>query len=357
MSFIKISDVKRIEFGLTSLCNAGCPICSRHKTGTSEVVPELSMSSISLDQFIKTTDSLGEYTKNIEVSLGGVYGDPISNPHILEILEYGVPRYNKILLDTNGGIRNSEFWKQAGKLSAKYKNKFEIKFSIDGLSDTNVLYRINTDFDRIIENAKTYIAAGGRASWKYIVFEHNEHQLEEAKALADELGFIKFRTLYTRRFRNMQQPVTAESYSAKINRVSEDVRNNGFVLRPSSKIQAEPQKLTLNQSTELQTVNCKSIEQGYLYISHDNKLWPCCYFDGVRLFNNDFLKYWRTVEETYGQDFNSLDSYTISELLEHDYLAKYLPQGWTGHKPSCKECFVVCGESQYRKDDLIVTAT
>ena len=38
------------------------------------------------------------------------------------------------------------------------------------IKDTNP-YRIRTDFDKIMENAKTYINAGGIAEWKYIIFK------------------------------------------------------------------------------------------------------------------------------------------------------------------------------------------
>jgi hypothetical protein len=37
-----------------------------------------------------------------------------------------------------------------------------------------------------------FVAAGGRAEWDFIVFRHNEHQVEEARALAKELGFQRF---------------------------------------------------------------------------------------------------------------------------------------------------------------------
>jgi hypothetical protein len=39
-----------------------------------------------------------------------------------------------------------------------------------------------------IEAAMRYAAARVTVDWKYIVFRHNEHQLDEARALAQELG-------------------------------------------------------------------------------------------------------------------------------------------------------------------------
>ena len=37
-----------------------------------------------------------------------------------------------------------------------------------------------------------YASTKAQVHWKYIVFEHNKHQVEEAKALADKTGFTTF---------------------------------------------------------------------------------------------------------------------------------------------------------------------
>ena len=54
----------------------------------------------------------------------------------------------------------------------------------------------------MIENAKAFINAGGKAQWNYLVYKHNEHQIPEARKMSEELGFddILFRS--TGRFMN-----------------------------------------------------------------------------------------------------------------------------------------------------------
>ena len=69
--------------------------------------------------------------------------------------------------------------------------KSHVRFSVDGLRDTNHLYRRNTDFDVIMRNAQTFID-GGRATWVFIAFQHNEHQIGEAKRTFDKNGISKF---------------------------------------------------------------------------------------------------------------------------------------------------------------------
>ena len=51
-----------------------------------------------------------------------------------------------------------------------------------------------------MENAKAFINAGGIARWDFIAFAHNEHQIEEAKALAEQMGFVKFRYKKSNRY-------------------------------------------------------------------------------------------------------------------------------------------------------------
>ena len=51
-----------------------------------------------------------------------------------------------------------------------------------------------------MENAEAFISAGGRARWDFIVFKHNQHQVEEAEKLANKMGFKQFRIRKTARF-------------------------------------------------------------------------------------------------------------------------------------------------------------
>ena len=42
------------------------------------------------------------------------------------------------------------------------------------------------------DDMKSFIGAGGAAQWEYLVFKHNQHQVDDAKKLAIELGFKGF---------------------------------------------------------------------------------------------------------------------------------------------------------------------
>ena len=43
-------------------------------------------------------------------------------------------------------------------------------------------------WDKVERNMRAFIAAGGRARWDYLIFEHSECDVERAEQLAKEVG-------------------------------------------------------------------------------------------------------------------------------------------------------------------------
>ena len=123
------------------------------------------------------------------------------HPDFLEILRdfrFKNPTL-QLYIHTNGGVHNEKWWMELAHIIGEHG---KIDFGIDGLEDTNHLYRRNVKFNKVIENAKAFIEMGGKAQWNWLVYKHNEHQIPQARKLADEIGFedILFRS--TGRFMN-----------------------------------------------------------------------------------------------------------------------------------------------------------
>ena len=72
---------------------------------------------------------------------------------------------------------------------------FKAWFGIDGLEDTNHIYRRGVKWERLQDNFREYIKAGGDADWQFIPFSWNKHQLDAARELATKEGFDKFTIL------------------------------------------------------------------------------------------------------------------------------------------------------------------
>ena len=95
-----------------------------------------------------------------------------------------------IRLNTNAGIRDTNFWNALGTLFSRQLNRTVI-FSVDGLEDTNHLYRRNVKWKNVMNAMETYRSTGATAEWDFLVFKHNEHQMGAVKELADQFGITK----------------------------------------------------------------------------------------------------------------------------------------------------------------------
>lgn len=183
---IDYKDIRDVHLELSTNCNASCPQCPRNYNGYpyNDGYPETNMTlesakRIFTEDFLKQLDS---------IRINGNYGDIVMNSEGPAIVEY-FKSVNPLLfidISTNGSARSAEFWQRLARAGTR------VLFAIDGLEDVHHLYRQNTSWKKIIENAKTYIAAGGRATWKMIKFNHNAHQVETCNQMASELGFYSF---------------------------------------------------------------------------------------------------------------------------------------------------------------------
>jgi sulfatase maturation enzyme AslB (radical SAM superfamily) len=164
-------------------------------------------------------------------------------------------------MHTNGSAREQNWWKELAK------HRVIVTFGIDGLEDTHHLYRISTDFNKIIDNAKAFIGAGGYAKWHMLVFEHNEHQVEEAKRMSEDLGFKMFTTKNTTRFKDDHFQVIDEK------------GNPLHKLRPSEKSKAMiPMMQEASKNTKPNIV-CKAKKYNQIYVSACGNVSPCCWLD------------------------------------------------------------------------------
>lgn len=185
-----------MQLDLTTGCNAACPMCSR--TGNSNI--EDNPDEITLEKFKKYFPV--EFLRQLDViKFCGNFGDPAFARDCLEIHQY-IDEVNPDItfaMHTNGGLRNRQFWRQLGEVYAKRPYRI-ITFHVDGLEDTNHIYRANVDFNVVMKNAKTAISTGANCLWAMIPFAHNEHQVEDAEEMSKLMGFVAFALKVSGRF-------------------------------------------------------------------------------------------------------------------------------------------------------------
>jgi MoaA/NifB/PqqE/SkfB family radical SAM enzyme len=205
----------------------------------------------------------------------GTFGDPILNNNLIKMCQYlneKAPQIH-ISIHTNGSARNIQWWKELAK------QKVHVVFAIDGLVDTHHLYRIGTDWNKIITNARAFIDEGGDAEWMFIRFKHNEHQVVEAKKLALEFGFNKFTLKNTRRFETAQFPV--------LNKQGEI---DYYLEQPSD----QPVKLvnkadleSYNNWSNKCDIDCYALDRSEIYIDACYTLMSCCLLSAFIYTNYD----------------------------------------------------------------------
>lgn len=191
------NSVKEYQIEITTYCNAACPQCPRNVQG-SGLNPYMPLLHLDRDT-IDAAFSVAHCENLKQIFFCGSYGDPIMHPDFLDILQ-DFRRKNSTLwlyIHTNGGVHDEKYWQEIATIMNGYG---QIDFGFDGLGDTLHLYRRNVKYDIAMRNARAFINAGGRAQWNYIVFKHNEHQVEQAQALSKEYGFFNFLPRKTGRF-------------------------------------------------------------------------------------------------------------------------------------------------------------
>jgi MoaA/NifB/PqqE/SkfB family radical SAM enzyme len=187
---------KILHLETSNVCNAACPMCLRE---TDPTFDKKKHNNLTVDHIKKSFSD--DFIKNLDhMFMCGNYGDPASAPECIEIFKYFRNLNSSMMLGihSNGSLRNTSWWYELGKVLSNERDY--CYFGIDGLRDTNHIYRVNTDFDKIMENAAAFISSGGKAHWIMLVFEHNEHQVNDAIELSKKMGFVGFQKKVTRRF-------------------------------------------------------------------------------------------------------------------------------------------------------------
>jgi MoaA/NifB/PqqE/SkfB family radical SAM enzyme len=177
-----------LEIELTTKCTLGCPACPRNNPNEKKEDWDVGH----LDKTIakKFADSPVERT----YLFVGCYGDPIYHPDFIDIVKYYIERDRRVHIHTNGSFKKQKWWDELASLNWTYNQR--ITFSVDGLEDTNHIYRIRADWESIMRGMKTMCSLPEdrrpQLEWKYLVFPYNKHQVPEARELAMSLGFGKF---------------------------------------------------------------------------------------------------------------------------------------------------------------------
>ncbi len=245
-------EIKVLHLEATDVCQAACPACAR------EIDPDFNASNkhhLTIEHIQQHIDTDGIKNLN-KMFMCGNYGDPAAGRYTLDIYRH-FRKINPTIdlgMNTNGAIQNTPWWQELGEIF--HRDRDYVVFSIDGLADTNHIYRQGVIWDKLIENVQSYIATGASAHWDMLVYQHNEHQVELCEQLARDLGFSWFR--------------------AKISK------------RPLTQSLQYPIHWT-QPMIQKQSINCHALKEQSFYIDAQGRKSPCCWLGSrQRDFVTDF---------------------------------------------------------------------
>ena len=392
----ELDTLYRIHLEPTSKCNLLCPMCPRSIQGAT-VRKTLELTEISFQDF---KSWFSPYIKQIKdwVICGGT-GEPNVTKDMLKIIEYIRTEHDHsfIHMNTNGGVRTPDYYKELGKYFPKNINGGQLVFSIDGLEDTNHLYRRSNKWKKVMENSQAFIDGGGKAEWEFLIFKHNEHQIDEARRLSKEMGFDKFIAKKALGFQNLDEsgnPLPHPVYKKDGTLdylleapVKDSNRNLGSLTKvgdtrihtsiPISErekwdqlfmdsiLDFDPTTAHAQSDYERRvnnsTINCKVLGQPEnlkdkheIYVTAQGLVMPCCWIGTIYYVPSNWFEIVQIqqVIKKFGEDNISLYKNTLEEVYNSGYF-NIFKDGWEKDNIRCGKlgyCATTCGENNQIDD-------
>ena len=265
---IAYKDIRSVHLEISTRCNASCPDCPRNFRGVNIINDNYPLKDMSLEEFQKIFDP--KFLQQLDDFLiNGNHGDFVTAKDGLAIVEY-IRQTNptiQIRISTNASGKPN-IWTRLGELGC------QVFFRLDGLADTHKLYRLNTDFDLILNNAGRFIRAGGYAIWSMIKFDHNQHQIDVARELSEQLGFQQFQLVDEGRD---IMPVFNhdQSFSHAIGNY-QGSRDFGELFKQYEYYKIDP-VYNLRTETTNKKVNCFAKKHSQIYVAANGEVYPCCW--------------------------------------------------------------------------------
>jgi len=330
----RYEDIKTVHLEVTQRCQAACPMCDRNENGGVDN-KHITNAELSLEDCMKIFPP--EFIKQLNTMyMCGNLGDPIVANDTLEIFKY-FREHNPnmwLSMNTNAGAKSTKWWKT---LANVINGKGAVIFSVDGLEDTNHIYRQNVVWDNVESNMRSFIDAGGRARWDFLIFAHNEHQVDEAEKLANEWGVERFVKKKSGRFIVASGEQTKDWHQAR-NRKGEQT---AVIATPA---QDDNKNLALLQQKEIEKtygsmkdyydtceIECKVAKEGNIFVTAEGLLMPCCWTAGrmYKWWHNDYRveQIWSHIDNAGGKDAISVITHSIKDVM-HGSLLSGIESSW-----------------------------
>jgi len=343
--------INSVHVEVTDRCNAECPACPRSFGGGS-VMPYVKNEELSLDYFKLIGDDF--CSKINKWNFCGTKGDPSSAQDLFPILEYLLecnPNTN-IDIRTNGGARNENFWKRVGDLFLN--TNCRVVWSIDGLEETNHIYRKNVKWKKLYKNLMTYIRTGAKSQWEFSHFAHNDkdipvveffckkHNIELIirepfgfETHTDQEGiFTKHKTMGVYEKDESDPNNSILSYEIRPYGVDENLIVEGTNTKTWNIGNYKPgvydKEVWKDVGKQDIDIDCKVSSTQWdheIYIDSSGLILPCCYIASKYMMGDEQLL---EMFEPYVDELLVTNQRSIYDVLNHNVFVKTMPKAMEG---------------------------
>ena len=350
---VDYNDLEVCQIELTTECGAGCPQCPRNVYG-GKTVDDLPICQLSLDDIKKIFPN--ELIRRLRlVFFCGTYGNPIWAKDVLPVIKWlrEVNPKLEIGLNTNGSARTEKWWVEMADVLG---DNGYVVFSIDGDEETNHIYRRWTNYNKIIRNAKSFIKSGGEAIWEFLVFKHNEHQVDDIEKFSKELGFKRFTSKKTGRFLTKDHTIVEKQEvldkKGNVEYYLEKPDNPKYRNVSLEKIdEIIKQESSFDGYLDKVKIKCLVQSKKELYLSAEGLLVPCgwlydrMYGEYVK-DSKSSKQFWDVLDEFGGKDILNATIHSIEDIVNNGVFKK-ISESWvkdTIKDGKMERCAVVCGQ-------------
>ena len=299
------------EIDTTNICQLKCPLCH---TGLGTIHRD--KGTMHFDLFTKTIDQIKDYC--VWLTLYS-WGEPFLNRRIHEFVAYAHQKKIATIISTN---LNKPLTPEMAENIIKSGLDVMI-ISIDGITqEVYEQYRVAGRLDRVLDNINLLVQtkrdlgySTPYLEWQFIVMQQNEHQMDEARGMAEQLGVDSLV------FKKVDFP----------HGMSDRNEADRWLPRDHPEYHREE---PFNKPFQEDGQRCWRLWRSAV-VNWDGGLAPCCYLtDKVEDFGDASVN---TVEEIW----NNPKYATARGLFKEGYT----PEQWVG----CVSCSVYTGSRAARK--------
>jgi MoaA/NifB/PqqE/SkfB family radical SAM enzyme len=317
---------------ISSKCTLRCPRCARQEVPGTLVNAELDLA------FFQRNFTPEFVLSNVEkITFCGDDGDPIYAHDLIPVIQYikGIKPV-EIVIITNGSHKRPEWWQELGRVLT---DQDTVHFSIDGWDNaSNNQYRINSDFDRILEGVSNLRSVSAcRMIWAAILFRFNENHLTRIVSMAQSHGFdavqftksTKFGSIYPS-YGDHDQLEPSQQFVSGSHRFERDIielNSRGAGPRVNAtNIRLYRSAKEINGVKPLCAIGNKG-----LYIDARGRLFPCCWVANRYAHNSE----WKDIAAKF-----DLHQRTLTDAVTDDFWST------TFHTFGWQECQTKCATTR-----------